>query len=178
MDAIWESHPSCTKAPCTPLHAAVATAQTGIIMLLADKGAALDARDTKQRAPLHLAAAAASADMPAVISQLITLGADVEATNKAGVTPLYVAVTEGRMANCVALLEGGADPNTRAPEANTALQTAVFWSQTEVAELLIERGAAVDVTNKKGKTLREMMNPKMLVALEGKLAAVEAKVEL
>ena len=33
------------------------------------------------------------------------------------------------MANCVALLEGGADPNTRAPEANTALQTAVFWSQ-------------------------------------------------
>ena len=61
VDAIWESHPSCTKAPCTPLHAAVATAQTGIIMLLADKGAALDARDTKQRAPLHLAAAAASA---------------------------------------------------------------------------------------------------------------------
>ena len=50
--------------------------------------------------------------------------------------------------------------------------------QTEVAELLIERGAAVGVTNKKGKTLREMMNPKMLVALEGKLAAVEAKVEL
>ena len=51
-------------------------------------------------------------------------GANVKAANRYGVTPLYLACTNGNAAIIERLLTAGADANTALPEGETALMTA------------------------------------------------------
>lgn len=168
---IYETSPTCSRAPCQPLHAAVVKNLPTAVDLLVAADAPLDGQDKKKRTPLHLAAALPGYE--AMLRQLVELGATLDSINAAGVTPLYLAITEGHVENCKVLLEAGADANTRNAKGQTALQNAVFWSQTEIAKLLIQAGADVRVKDKNGKGLREKMNPKMLEALGESLDAAE-----
>eukprot|EP01047_Picozoa_sp_COSAG01_P023963 COSAG01_NODE_1465_length_10223_cov_4.478961_4_plen_396_part_00 len=163
--AIWET-PSCQRAPCQPLHAAVLSAagageggggsmRAEMVAVLTAAGAPLNGLDKKMRTPLHLAAAAGWSD---VTSQLLELGASTELTNQAGATPLYLATTEGHLACVDALLAKGADPNTANTKGQSVLFNAVFWNQPEIATKLIAAGADVTKPNAKGKTLREKLD--------------------
>jgi hypothetical protein len=163
--AIWET-PSCQRAPCQPLHAAVLSAagsgeggggsmRAEMVAVLAAAGAPLNGLDKKMRTPLHLAAAAGLSD---ATSQLLELGASTELTNQAGATPLYLATTEGHLACVDTLLAKGADPNTANTKGQSVLFNAVFWNQAEIATKLIAAGADVTKPNAKGRTLREKLD--------------------
>src|SRR5437667_10986008 len=55
---------------------------------------------------------------------LIRAGADVKYIDRYGVTPLYLACTNGNAAMISLLLDAGADPNTADPAGETALMAA------------------------------------------------------
>lgn len=72
----------------TPMHYAAFYDSVLYIRMLADKGAQIDPVNDVQRTPLHTAAARGNLEAAA---ELVRLGADMHATDKAGMTPKEVA---------------------------------------------------------------------------------------
>jgi hypothetical protein len=174
--AIWESSPSCERAPCQPLHTAVVAKRSEAVALLAAAGAPLDGLDKKKRTSLHLAC---THGLTELTTQLLELGAKTELTNEAGATPLYIAISEGHLGCVRALLEFGADASTSNKKGQPALMNALFWNHGEIAVALIEAGADLDAADVKGKTFREKLakaNPKLQALIEPVLAQKEAEV--
>jgi ankyrin repeat protein len=141
----------------TPLHYATANGHAEAAGRLADRGADVNARLRDGCTALHLAAELHRA---AVVRELLKHGADVNARRGAGVTPLHLATgpsisREGTAARAAAeetvtaLLDRGADVSARDGDGATPLlrcaEAAVpFPGQTEIAGLLITRGAAIN----------------------------------
>ena len=101
---------------------------------------------------LHQAAARNNADE---ISRLTQLGADVNATDESGDTPLHVAVLRGAgRAAIQALIEAGAVLETKERQGGqTPLHLAVgFGRNPEAAAALIDAGADVNATDESGDT--------------------------
>lgn len=188
-DSMWESSPSCDRAPCQPLHTAVVASAAACrddveckastpsegVRLLAAAGAPMDGMDKKKRSPLHLAATHGAA---AIASQLLELGASAESKNEAGATPLYIAISEGHLSCVEALLAKGADPNTSNKAGQSALFNALFWNQGEIALKLIEAGADVSKPDRKGNSLRQKLSgspPKLQELLVPAVDAAEAQ---
>src|SRR6201999_4407432 len=96
---------------------------------------------------------AAYHDKADVAAQLSAAGADAKLANRYGVTPLSLACTNGDADLVKTLLKAGADPNTTIPSSGeTVLMTASRTGKTEPVRALIEAGARVDATDRKGQT--------------------------
>jgi ankyrin repeat protein len=78
---------------------------------------------------------------------LIRAGADVKFSDRYGVTPLYLACSNGNAAMIKLLLESGADPNTVDPTGETALMTAARVGDLESVKVILDRGAKLDTTD-------------------------------
>ena len=78
---------------------------------------------------------------------LIRAGADVKFADRYGVTPIYLACSNGRAAMIKLLLDAGADPNTVDPTGETSLMTAARIGNVDSVRLLLDRGAKVDTTD-------------------------------
>ncbi|EED17581.1 ankyrin repeat-containing protein, putative [Talaromyces stipitatus ATCC 10500] len=92
-------------------------------------------------------------ESPAVLPILFKLGCPLEAVNKQnlqGKTPLMKAVKGGHVNNVTTLLAYNADPNTPLANGATALHVACNWDHVEIARLLIDAGAKVEVVNGDG----------------------------
>lgn len=91
---------------------------------------------------------AASEGDAALVSRLIKDGADVNARNREGITPLMVAAGRGNVNIIAILLNNGADVNAgldaEGYKGLTALMVAVFDGHEEAVRVLIEKGADVN----------------------------------
>jgi ankyrin repeat protein len=77
---------------------------------------------------------------------LIRAGADAKLADRYGVTPLFLACTNGNARMIKLLVDAGADPNTVDPTGETALMTAARVGDLESVKILLDRGARVDTT--------------------------------
>ena len=101
----------------TALHVAAAAHRQEIVQMLIATDASVRARNRRGAEPLHYAVDGKPgsrkwnpAAQAATVSRLIEAGADPNATDKSGVTPLHRAVRTRCAAAVKALLEAGADP--------------------------------------------------------------------
>lgn len=86
------------------------------------------------------------------VSRLIKSGADVNATDEYGYTPLRWAFTRGDTELVKMLINNGADVNARDKNGWTHLMFAVMGGHTEFAKLLIDKGANVNAKASNGWT--------------------------
>jgi ankyrin repeat protein len=97
---------------------------------------------------------AAQGDNVAVVQQLLTRGADIEARDKNGYTALIMASFHGRNEVVMLLLDKGANTEARTTEFGwTALILAAWQGKTEVVRLLLAKGANVDAMDNSGHSV-------------------------
>jgi len=105
--------------------------------------AALAQHPTADTSASALHWAAYNDDLGAV-RRLLAEGADPNAANRFGVTPLHEAATVGNAAMLEALLEAGGDANAKFGEGETVLMTAARAGNAESVRALLAHGADVD----------------------------------
>jgi len=127
-----------------PLHNAAYLGNPEIVDLLLKKGAAsLNEGNFRGQTPLHFAC---ERGHPAIVTFLIDAGADIEAKDMLGRTPLMATSTSKNMGVVNALLKKGADINAslkRGPVTYTTLTVAAMSGFTDLVDLLIDRDAAI-----------------------------------
>jgi quinoprotein dehydrogenase-associated probable ABC transporter substrate-binding protein len=147
-----------------PLNNAARQRKDEMIKALIDLGADPNLADEGGTTPL---VAAAMRDHVPSIKVLLEKGADVDKPGPDGVHPLALALADSRYEVAKVLIEGGADvgaasgPDGLTPLMVVSAQTAPAEGArfvpgsarpTDIASLLIERGAAVDTQAKSGMT--------------------------
>ena len=105
------------------------------------------ARDINGSTPLHFAAKNGNREN---VESLISTGANVNARNKGGATPLSWAMDAPD--NAEALLNAGADVDSRGMFGMTILSTAAGQGNVDTVLLLLERGADVNAKDEDGTT--------------------------
>ena len=78
------------------------------------------------------------------VTLLIYAGAQVDAANDLGVTPLSLACANGNASLVGTLLKAGADPNTTPSSGETPLMTAARSGSTDAVKMLLSHGAEVN----------------------------------
>ena len=155
----------------TALHMAAAAFRRPVAALLMAHGADCRARNRRGAEPLHYAADANRWDPVAqaeTITYLISVGADPNASDSSGVSPLHRAVRTRSLAAVRALVDGGADSRRPNKAGSTPLHLAVQTTgrggsgspeareqQAGIIRLLVERGARTTDRDGRGKSVHE-----------------------
>jgi ankyrin repeat protein len=79
------------------------------------------------------------------LAQIIADGADIDARNKYGMTPLMIAATRGHGPLTEWLIEHGADLDHTAKYGLSALMLAVVYGHLDMVEALAKAGARTDI---------------------------------
>ncbi|XP_017781821.1 PREDICTED: ankyrin repeat domain-containing protein 17-like isoform X2 [Nicrophorus vespilloides] len=156
-----------SKLGISPLMLAAMNGHTSAVKLLLDMGSDINAQiETNRNTALTLACFQGRHE---VVSLLLDRKANVEHRAKTGLTPLMEAASGGYVEVGRVLLDKGAEVNaTPVPSSrDTALTIAADKGHVRFVELLLCRGAAVEVKNKKGNS------PLWLAANGGHLNVVE-----
>ena len=120
------------------------------VLRLLDGGANLEDRDGTKETPLISAALAGHAD---IVAELIKRGADIKARNDRGLTPLHAALYGGSLETVQALVQAGAAVNDADDKFKvTPLILAAEENHADVVQLLIERGANLELQERHGYT--------------------------
>ena len=90
----------------------------------------------------------------------IAVGADVNARDARGQTPLIYAVDRGHALSVPILLNAGADPNIQSPDGVTALFISVLHDHSNITGLLMESGGNPLIKGPKGKTVVDIAKAK------------------
>jgi ankyrin repeat protein len=135
-----------------PLMAALVGRHFQTADLLHHNGADPNVQGNQKQTPLHSAAYFGNLG---IVQKLIEYGADIDARDEGGYTPLYLS-SEGvnlKDPSVVRLLlDHGADVNPRTNHRSTPLHMASRWGAIEVARILLEYGADVEAEDDKGRT--------------------------
>ncbi len=87
-----------------------------------------------------------------LVRECLAAGADPNARNERGWTPLQYAAWKGNAAAINALLAGGADPNARDKDGDTPLHYAAWNGHAAAVDTLLDGGADPGVQGKYGAT--------------------------
>jgi hypothetical protein len=87
-----------------------------------------------------------------IASLLIASGANVNARNDKGMSPLQIAAVKSRIDVVSLLLENGAAINASDNEGRTSLHNAATNGDSEIVELLLKKGANSETKDKYGQT--------------------------
>lgn len=117
----------------TPLHWAIRSQHNGILALLLEKGAELNAKNREGRTPLHEAILGGNS---VAIDMLLAKGASINAQDKTGSTPLHLAALFGNISTIERLLEHGADMNIQNNLGKTPLQMIMESHVTEKEKII------------------------------------------
>ncbi|CAG0899822.1 unnamed protein product [Cyprideis torosa] len=127
----------------TPLFVATKNDLHSVVEVLLANGADPNIANRYKRSPLHHATSAETAEL------LIVKGAEENAKDENGKTPLFIATENGRHSVVEVLFANQADPNI----ANRYQQSPLHRAKSvETAEFLIVKGAEVNVKDRRGKT--------------------------
>jgi ankyrin repeat protein len=136
--------PSLSTIPSgevTPLRLAASYGHCELIECLLDHGARHDiSASHRLNFPLHLSAWHGHSD---AVATLIRRGANINAGDRQGFTPLLVSARQQNPKVIRLLAEAGADLEARA-ECGTALQYALYQDSRAVVEELVKQGANVN----------------------------------
>ena len=141
VNAPLRNHGSSTGR--TPLHYA-ALRGPGILQLLLDSGAVVDARDGRGFTPLLLAGSLES------FQALRAAGADIRAQTDNGFTVLHRAVLSLDAASVEALIAAGLDPNAEISNGTTPL---LYARSREIFDALLAAGADIRAQTDNGLTV-------------------------
>ena len=103
------------------------------------------------------------------VLELIEKGADIEARNKGGWTPLHIACSYGKTETALMLIEKGADIGARNNGGSTPLHYACAYGKTETALILIEKGADIEARNNGGETPLDWASEGLKEVLKNKI---------
>lgn len=141
-----------SKLGISPLMLAAMNGHAQTVKLLLDMGSDINAQiETNRNTALTLACFQGRVD---VVSLLLDRKANAEHRAKTGLTPLMEAASGGFVDVGRVLLDKGADVNAPPVPSSrdTALTIAADKGHCKFVELLLARGAAFDVKNKKGNS--------------------------
>ena len=99
----------------------------------------------------RLIEAAAAGDLDEVM-ELVEKGADVNAKDKDGWTPLHYAASNGYLDVVKFLVENGADVDAEDKDSQTPLHVAAFFGHLDVVKFLVKNGAYVNAMDNDGQT--------------------------
>ena len=149
------------------LHEAAGRGERATVLRLLDRGADINARDDRDRTPLHRATRSCfevgERICRGIVAALLDRGADVDARDAAGRTPLHLAAGGYDSGVVVELLRREADVDARDDEGRTPLHVAsgygvagpysfLFSPRREVVLELLQRRADVDARDADGRT--------------------------
>ncbi|CAM9973446.1 unnamed protein product, partial [Hapterophycus canaliculatus] len=124
----------------TPLMCAAAIGNRAIVGMLLKKGANLSIASDYDFTALHIAAQEGQLDVTEMMAKACD-AADLEAVTYEGFTPLHVAVQVKQPAVVRALIEAGANFNSRTPTGQTPLYTAAMRGYLDVVRVLLSAKA-------------------------------------
>jgi ankyrin repeat protein len=125
----------------TPLVDAVTRGDVATVRALIAQKIDVDAVRVDGTTALHVAV---NADRLDIADVLLRAGAKAAASDRYGITPLYLASLNGNADMIRRLLDAGVDPNAVDPGGETALMTAARTGAPAALRVLLERGAAID----------------------------------
>ncbi|MBP3730610.1 MAG: ankyrin repeat domain-containing protein [Mailhella sp.] len=142
----------------TLLHNAVRSGYAGLARVLMERGADPNARNRDKETPMHYVAYVADhekTDHKKMVQALLQGGAVIDARNKAGGTPLYLAVLNKHEKAAIALIQAGAEVNQKGRGQESMLYFAVDQELYDTAGELIRRNADLGA---RGDDWQGMMN--------------------
>ncbi|CAI5711852.1 unnamed protein product [Hyaloperonospora brassicae] len=135
----------------SPLHAAVHNGQLHMVNYLISKGADVNLCDHKGRRPLHVVKK--SAEMALIIESLVNMGAEIDAMDKHGLTPLMSMCARASLEGSATLLDLGANVHCVAwSNGFSALEFAVNSECTDLVALCLSKGSNPNAPTLDGNT--------------------------
>lgn len=130
----------------TPLCLAVKNGDIETVNLLVQLGAGVNNIGGWQGTPLHYAIWASGIDKITIIGFLLNNGANINAKNSNGETPLHIAVANGRLEDVTFLVKKGANVNIKSNNGESPLTIAEtpmfrFEEHQAIANFLKKHGA-------------------------------------
>ncbi len=125
----------------TPVHCAAICGYADILKCLLDAKAQINAVDTEQGRALDMTSSVECAQV------LLDYGADINACDERGLTPLITAVSWNRMKMVKFFVEQGAKIDLVTHNGNSALCVAAMNSNLPIVQYLLEKGADVNIVN-------------------------------
>jgi ankyrin repeat protein len=146
-----ESKKACINQVYAPLREAICAGKEQCVRLLAAQDEVRNAVYDRGNTPLHTAVRSSN---PLLVTTLLEQGADINVQKEQGVTPLMLSIINQDTACMEVLLK---NPHVMLDHVDlqlgdTALHGAINISRSAHAKLLIERGASLNIQNKKGRT--------------------------